>query len=334
MNKIIFLALFATFATFAQTKAIQLHIEIKNPNSDSIVIHNKEFKTTLKGKNGKFSGNFEAPKGFYQLFDGAKFAQLYCSEGFDLKITADGKQFESTLAFSGNGAAENNYLLQKKVNDGKIRQSFGSQLPDENTLQNILNKRLSDAKSLLASGQYEKDFTPLMIAEYEKENQRIMADLIAVKAKENGLSVLKNTQAPEFDFENHKGGKTKLSDLKGKILYIDIWATWCGPCRTEIPHLKKLEEEFKNHNIEFVSISIDELKNHDKWAKFVSEKELKGIQLLADSDWKSAWIRHFKIEGIPRFILIGRNGEILDADAPRPSSPETAKILTELLAKK
>ena len=83
MNKIIFLALFATFATLAQTKAIQLHIEIQNPNSDSIVIHNKEFKTTLKGKNGKFSGNFEAPKGFYQLFDGAKFAQLYFSEGFE-----------------------------------------------------------------------------------------------------------------------------------------------------------------------------------------------------------------------------------------------------------
>ncbi|RZJ98892.1 MAG: TlpA family protein disulfide reductase, partial [Flavobacterium sp.] len=91
MNKIILLVLFTTFATFAQTKAIQLHIEIKNPNSDSIVIHNNEFKTTLKSKNGKFSGNFEAPKGFYQLFEGAKFAQLYLSEGFDLKITADGK---------------------------------------------------------------------------------------------------------------------------------------------------------------------------------------------------------------------------------------------------
>lgn len=334
MNKIIWLVLFTTFAIFAQTKGIQLNIEITNPNSDSIVIHNKEFKTTLKGKNGKFSGNLEAPKGFYQLFDGAKFAQLYFNEGFDLKITADGKRFEPTLVFSGKGAAENSYLLQKKANDGKIRESFGSQLPDENTLKAILDKRLLDARSLLASGQYEKDFTPLMIAEYEKENLRIMTDLVAVKAKENGISVLKNTPAPEFDFENHQGGKTKLSSLKGKILYVDIWATWCGPCRTEIPYLKKLEEDFKNQDIEFVSISIDELKNHDKWKKFVSEKELKGIQLLADSDWKSPWIKHFKIEGIPRFILIGKNGEILDPDAPRPSSPEIAKTLTEVLAKK
>jgi thiol-disulfide isomerase/thioredoxin len=330
MTKILFVALLITITSFGQ-QAIQLNAAIKNPNSDSIVIHNKEYKITLKSKNGKFTGNLEAPKGFYQFFDGAKFATLYLDKGFDLTITADGKHLEETFSFSGTGSAENNYLLHKKSEDQRLRKSFGNTLPNDDTLQHVLDKRLSDAKLFLASNKYENDFPALMLAVYERENQQIKDDLVAVRAKENGISVLKNTPAPEFDFENHKGGKTKLSSLKGKIIYVDIWATWCGPCRNEIPHLKKLEETFKDKNIEFLSISIDELKDHEKWKKFVSDKQLKGIQLLADNAWKSRWITHFQIDGIPRFIIIGTDGEIVDPDATRPSSAEISKTLTNLL---
>lgn len=330
MNKILIAALLMTINAFGQN-GIRLNAEIRNPNSDSIVIHNKEYKITLKGRDGKFTGNLNAPKGFYQLFDGAKFAQLYLSQGFDLKINADGKRFEETLSFSGTGSAENNYLLLKKSEDQKIKGSFGNTLPTNDILQHALAKRLADAKQRLASVAYESDFPLLMLAEYEKENLKITEDLAAARSKEDGISVLKNTDAPQFDFENHRGGKTKLSSLKAKVIYIDIWATWCGPCRAEIPHLKKLEEDFKNKNIEFVSISIDELKNHEKWKKFVSEKQLKGVQLLADNGWQSSWIKHFKIDGIPRFIIIGADGNILDPDAPRPSSNDISKILTNLL---
>ncbi len=66
-----------------------------------------------------------------------------------------------------------------------------------------------------------------------------------------------------------------LSDLKGKYVYIDVWATWCGPCNAEIPHLKKLEEEFEGRNICFVSISCDDSRN--AWERFVQVKQLGGI---------------------------------------------------------
>jgi peroxiredoxin len=67
---------------------------------------------------------------------------------------------------------------------------------------------------------------------------------------------LKGTPSPEFNFENHKGGTTKLSDIKGKYVYIDIWAT-CAPCRQEIPYLQKIEK-YEDKRIAFVSISIDQ----------------------------------------------------------------------------
>lgn len=331
MNKILYIILLAAFSSFSQGNNVRLKAEITNQNSDSIVIHNKEFKITLKSKTENFTGDFNAPKGFYQFFDGTRFALLYLNPGFDLLIKADGKRFNETLSFTGIGAEENNYLLQKKSDDLKIKESFGGKLPTVEALQLILDKRMADAKLLLESGKYNDAFPALMLAEYDKENERIKLDLKTVLSKEGGLSALTNTTAPDFNFENYTGGKTTLASLKGKIVYVDLWATWCGPCRAEIPYLKKLEEDFHDKKIEFVSISIDELKNRDIWKKFIADKNLKGIQLLADNAWTSEWVRHFKVEGIPRFIIIGKDGKIIDPNAPRPSSPTIAGVLSDLV---
>lgn len=329
MKKITIFTLLAICALSCQ-KGVQLSASIQNPNSDSLVIHNKDFKITLNGSKGKFEDNFEAPKGFYQLFDGAEFSKIYFSKGFDLKITADGKRFSETLIFSGKGSAENTYLLQKKREDFKLKESFKNTLPDDAQLQLVLRKRLADAKIQLASKKYEQDFPSLMLAEYEKENQEIISQLAVAKIKESSISALKDTQT-DFELENINGGITKLSSLKGMIIYVDIWATWCRPCRDEIPYLKKLEEDFRGKPVKFINISIDEPKDRDKWKKFVFENNLKGIQLLADNAWKSQWIKDLKVTSIPRSIIIGKDGKIIDPDSPRPSSPEIASTLNKLL---
>lgn len=136
--------------------------------------------------------------------------------------------------------------------------------------------------------------------------------------------------SPKFDYENFKGGKTSLESLKGKYVYIDVWATWCGPCRREIPSLQKVEEQYHGKNIEFVSLSIDTKKDYEKWKKFVEEKKLGGIQLVADNDWNSKFVTEYAIEGIPRFILVDPNGNIVSADAPRPSDPKLVAKFEEL----
>jgi thiol-disulfide isomerase/thioredoxin len=108
-----------------------------------------------------------------------------------------------------------------------------------------------------------------------------------------------------------------LEDMRGKYVYIDVWATWCGPCKTEIPYLKKLEEEMHDRNIVFVSVSVDD--SREDWENMVRDKELGGIQLFGGAGWNSSITEDYNIRGIPRFILIDRDGMIIDATAPRPS---------------
>lgn len=149
--------------------------------------------------------------------------------------------------------------------------------------------------------------------------------------KYNKLKIVaKGKLSPKFNYENHKGGKTSLDDLKGKYVYVDVWATWCGPCIGEIPALKELEKKYHGKNIEFVSISVDDKKDYDKWKKFVTDKQLIGTQLYADNSWQSQFVQDYVIEGIPRFILIGPDGNIISGDAPRPSDEEVIKLFDEL----
>jgi len=147
----------------------------------------------------------------------------------------------------------------------------------------------------------------------------------------NIKALVKGNPSPKFNnYENHKGGTTSLDDLKGKYLYIDVWATWCGPCVREIPFLKEVEEKYRDKNIEFVSISIDDKKDYEKWKNFVIEKQMEGVQLYADNTWQSEFVKKYAINGIPRFILIDTEGNIVSADAPRPSSEKLIELFDEL----
>ena len=141
----------------------------------------------------------------------------------------------------------------------------------------------------------------------------------------------KGKPSPKFvDYENNAGGKTSLDDLKGKYIYIDVWATWCGPCRKEIPFLKEVEKAYHGKNIEFVSISIDKQTDHAKWKKMIVDQALGGIQLLADKDWASQFVQDYLIQGIPHFILLDPNGNIVTPNAPRPSEKELITLFDSL----
>jgi thiol-disulfide isomerase/thioredoxin len=134
----------------------------------------------------------------------------------------------------------------------------------------------------------------------------------------------KGNPAPGFKYVNINGDSVSLASLQGKYVYIDVWATWCGPCKAEIPHLEKVQEEFKKENIAFVSVSVDDDKS--KWEKFAKEKSMKGIQLYAHGAWKSEIANKYNIFSIPRFIFVGTKGEIIDANAPRPSDKKLKEL--------
>jgi len=145
------------------------------------------------------------------------------------------------------------------------------------------------------------------------------------------IKLRKGEPSPKFvDYENYAGGTTSLDDLKGKYVYVDVWATWCGPCKREIPSLKILEKEYHDKNIAFVSMSIDRKNDYDKWRTMVKDEELSGVQIYAPNDWKSTFVTDYSILGIPRFILIDPDGNIVDSNAPRPSSETLKELFNEL----
>uniref|UniRef100_UPI0005545A9E TlpA family protein disulfide reductase n=1 Tax=Aquimarina megaterium TaxID=1443666 RepID=UPI0005545A9E len=92
----------------------------------------------------------------------------------------------------------------------------------------------------------------------------------------------------------------------------------------------KIEKQYHDKNIEFVSISIDKKPQHGAWKAMVKEKELGGVQLFADNNWGSQFIVDYGIRGIPRFILIDPEGKIVSASAPRPSDPKLVEVFNEL----
>lgn len=138
--------------------------------------------------------------------------------------------------------------------------------------------------------------------------------------------ISKGKPSPAFKYMDINDKEVSLADLAGKYVYIDVWATWCGPCRGELPHLKELEHQFKGKNIAFVSISCDQDK--EAWKKMVNSEKLEGIQLHTGGDRE--FMQAYMISGIPRFILLDREGKIISADMTRPSNLKTAATLREL----
>ncbi|MDO5979511.1 TlpA family protein disulfide reductase [Flavivirga spongiicola] len=144
------------------------------------------------------------------------------------------------------------------------------------------------------------------------------------------LKTSKGRPSPKFfNYINNAGGTTSLDDFRGKYVYIDIWGTGCKPCIDEIPHLEKLEKEYHGKNIEFVSIALDSHEYIDKWKKMIKDKKLGGVQLIADNDFKSKFIRDYGIRGIPVFILLDPEGKIISANAPRPSYPRLKELFNK-----
>lgn len=128
------------------------------------------------------------------------------------------------------------------------------------------------------------------------------------------LLVSKGKPAPGFSLKDTNGNVVKLSDFKGKYVYIDVWNSACFPCFKEFPLLEPLIEKYKD--IVFLGVNLDQ--DEGTWKKTLEAKALKGIQLFANG-WNSDFGKDYFIKFNPRFILIDKDQKIYYLSAPRPS---------------
>ncbi len=114
--------------------------------------------------------------------------------------------------------------------------------------------------------------------------------------------------APDLKFKDKNGKEVSISSFKGKVLIVDFWASWCGPCKAEIPKLKAIYNDFKNNKkVAFLSISIDE--KRENWLKALDNEKMEWTQLLAPNSGKEA-LEKYQFKGIPFIIAIGADGHI------------------------
>ena len=202
----------------------------------------------------------------------------------------------------------------------------------------ILNKTASRAIANRIANELifnPKSFTDAKVEEYLSQIESFAphcSDIVnsCRVARENEKKVTPGNAVPDVKLLSPDGTETSLYTLFGKVLYIDIWATWCAPCCMEIPYMEKLVERFKNQeNIAFVSISDD--KTAEPWQEKLERDKPAWPQYRIDPEGEEKFMKSLNINSIPRFILLDKEGKIIEIDAPRPSDEKIDDFLNKAI---
>ena len=196
-------------------------------------------------------------------------------------------------------------------------------------LYKSIRSSINSPKSIEALNTSKKRMEPyyasLSIAGYKTELKEILTE------KEKQLMQVQiGKPAPAFALLTPDGKELKLADFKGKVVYIDLWASWCAPCRQAMPDFKKLYEKYKNNEqMAFIGIAVSD--GEKEWRQALKEEMPNWIQLI---DKEGIVKKSYIANAIPKYILIDKNGNIVSFDAPGPENPVTEKLLLAELDKK
>ena len=202
-----------------------------------------------------------------------------------------------------------------------------SKFTDEN-LQYFLTTYLSSTCSSISPS-----ILKILISNLEKEpREKINIQCAeAINKKEEVIATKSNQKVDEWGLMGLDDKPLMLNSMKGKVIYVDFWASWCGPCKREFPYsmqmIDKLTEKQKK-KIEFLFISIDDDK--ETWKNVLSKNKLGGQHGWISGGWAAKLLSKYNVNSIPRYMIIDQNGAVVNPNAPRPSEADTFDLLLKL----
>lgn len=149
-------------------------------------------------------------------------------------------------------------------------------------------------------------FATLYLDQYAEQNPPVAQDLR--NRLQSVQAQLIGAEAPEISLPNPEGDTLNLTDLRGKVVLIDFWASWCGPCRRENPRVKALYEEYKDQGFEILGVSLDRDKN--RWVQAIEQDGLTWYHVSDLKYWQSQAARTYGVSSIPHTVLVDREGNI------------------------
>ena len=281
---------------------------------------------------------------FYQLVVGQKSFMLIAENGNEIDFEADLSNPNSEYQLSGSDEAEK-ITAYNKINAafsnqiGQLSAQYGKMIQDNPSQRESIIADFSVKSEKLTKPFLEKSFQFIQqnktsltaffaanmmlgmqatdyeakLHEYSKEASPLFPNNKAVQAFVLQMEAIAKTaigeMAPEFMALTPEGKAMKLSDLKGKFVLLDFWASWCGPCRQENPNVVKLYQQFKNQNFTVLGFSLDDDKS--KWINAIAEDKLDWYHVSELKQWDAPVARLYNINSIPASFLINPEGKII-----------------------
>ena len=260
------------------------------------------------------------------LFSAGKqssFGEIVLSPNSAITLELNENAPYASATYSGDHNNSNNYLAflskTEKALSNKVMKGLDTAVLEDLLIQN---------KSFIKDKAFELKISDSIASTGLKQFEDFSSVLQKKNIKYAYKSSLVGKNGNEFYLKSGTKDSVSLSSFKGKHLYIDVWATWCKPCKVEYPLLKALEKELSSSNsIDIISISMD--REFDKWASYVENNDMKGYHFHTKHN--SEFVKFYDIGALPRFILLDPNGQIVSADAMRPSDPEIRNYLKSIM---